>query len=278
MGAFPTAYFRRCAWICLSVGIALTSPQVATLHAQITAFSSQNEHRTGQYVSPVYEGWYKDRDGSIKVVFGYQNLNTEEIVDVPIGPNNKIEPGPADQGQPTHFLTGRQYGLFAVTVPKNALTTELTWTLNVRGHEMSIPANLNPLRANKPMSLTEIRQLVPQPFTRTHIYNLMHRVPTPAGQPALGEQHDGVTDLYIVIAGSGMTTVGGEIPEKKSSNPGEYTGIIKGGETFPLKAGDILEIPPSVPHATSTGPEGMTYMMVKINVGLYPWSIVGMVK
>jgi mannose-6-phosphate isomerase-like protein (cupin superfamily) len=132
--------------------------------------------------------------------------------------------------------------------------------------------------ANKPMNLAEIRQLVPLPYTRTHTYNLMHRVPTPAGQPSLGEQHDGVTDLYIVIAGSGMTTVGGEIPEKKSSHPGEYTGIIRGGETFPLKAGDILEIPPSVPHATSTGPEGMTYMMVKINVGLYPWSIVGLVK
>jgi hypothetical protein len=42
--------------------------------------------------------------------------------------------------------------------------------------------------------------------------------------------------------------------------------------------GDTLEIPPSVPHATSTGPDGMTYVMVKINVGLYPWSIVGMVK
>src|SRR5262249_15889652 len=107
--------------------------------------SGQNEHRTGQYVSPVYEGWYKDSDGSIKVVFGYQNLNTEEIVDVPIGPNNKIEPGPADQGQPTHFVTGRQYGLFAITVPKSAPTTEVRWTLNVHGHQTSIPANLDPL-------------------------------------------------------------------------------------------------------------------------------------
>jgi hypothetical protein len=146
MRGFPTAILlRRCAWTCLSVGIGLTSAHVATLRAQITALSSQNEHRTGQYVSPVYEGWYKDSDGSTKVLFGYQNLNTEEIVDVPIGPNNKIEPGAADQGQPTHFLTGRQYGVFAITVPKNAPATEMTWTLNVHGHQMSIPANLSPL-------------------------------------------------------------------------------------------------------------------------------------
>jgi hypothetical protein len=56
-----------------------------------------------------------------------------------------------------------------------------------------------------------------------------------------------VTDLYIVVVGSGMTTVGGEIPTKVSSRPGEYTGVIKAGETFPLKAGDILEIPQSGP-------------------------------
>lgn len=146
MRGFPTATLLwRCALISLVAGIGLTSAQVATLHAQITAFSGQNQHRTGQYVSPAYEGWYKDSDGSIKVVFGYQNLNTEEIVDVPIGPNNKIEPGPADQGQPTHFLIGRQYGVFAITVPKNAPTTEMTWTLNVHGRQMSIPGNLSPL-------------------------------------------------------------------------------------------------------------------------------------
>src|SRR5262245_13208347 len=132
--------------------------------------------------------------------------------------------------------------------------------------------------ANKPMTLAEIRQLVPLPYTRTHTYNLMHRVPTPAGQPSLGEMHDGVTDLYVVIAGSGATTVGGEIPDKNCSRPGECTGTIKGGETFPLKAGDIREIAPSSPHATLTGPEGMTYMMIKVNVGLYPWSQIGMIR
>jgi hypothetical protein len=40
-------------------------------------------------------------------------------LDIPIGPDNSIEPGGPDYGQPTHFLTGRQYGMFAILVPKD---------------------------------------------------------------------------------------------------------------------------------------------------------------
>jgi hypothetical protein len=114
------------------------------LDAQVTALSAQNQHRKGQSVSPVYEGWYRGGDGLIRVVFGYQNRNTEERLDIPVGPNNKIEPGAADQGQPTHFLTGRQYGVFAVTLPKERSTTEVVWTVTSSGNTFSIPANLDP--------------------------------------------------------------------------------------------------------------------------------------
>ena len=41
---------------------------------------------------------------------------------MPIGPNNRIEPGGPDMGQPTHFLPGRQSGMFIVTVPKEFTT------------------------------------------------------------------------------------------------------------------------------------------------------------
>ena len=36
----------------------------------------------------------------------------------PIGPNNRIEPAAPDMGQPTHFLPGRQWGMFTVPAPK----------------------------------------------------------------------------------------------------------------------------------------------------------------
>src|SRR5262245_9108245 len=62
----------------------------------------------GASVTPAYEGWYPNADGSFSLLLGYYNRNTKEPLDIPIGPNNRIEPGPADQGQPTHFETGRQ--------------------------------------------------------------------------------------------------------------------------------------------------------------------------
>ena len=59
---------------------------------------------------------------------------------MPIGPNNRIEPGGPDLGQPTHFLPGRQVGMFIVTVPKEFTPQQrLTWTITVNGVTNSIP-------------------------------------------------------------------------------------------------------------------------------------------
>jgi hypothetical protein len=41
-----------------------------------------------------------------------------------------------------------------------------------------------------------------------------------------------------------------------------------------VKPGDILSIPPATAHLTHADPGGLSYMLVKINVGMYPWSIV----
>jgi hypothetical protein len=37
------------------------------------------------------------------VLVGYFNRNTQQELDLPIGPANRIEPGGPDMGQPTHF-------------------------------------------------------------------------------------------------------------------------------------------------------------------------------
>ena len=111
--------------------------------------------------------------------------------------------------------------------------------------------------------------------TRTHSFILMHRPePRTASQTPNAEQHEGATDIYFVVAGSGTVTVGGEIDSKRASRPGEYTGPIKGGKPFKLQAGDILDIPPNMPHATVPDSGGMTYVLMKVNVGLYPWSLI----
>ncbi len=47
-------------------------------------------------------------------------------------------------GQPTHFLTGRQYGMFAILVPKDFGNKKLTWTINANGHKTIVTFWLNP--------------------------------------------------------------------------------------------------------------------------------------
>ena len=110
-------------------------------------------HARGELVAPVFEGWFRDQTGILMLSFGYFNRNFAQELDIPIGPDNKIEPGPADQGQPTHFVPRRQWGAFAVPVSREVerrLLSEkrtVTWTLRANGQTVTIPANLGPAYA-----------------------------------------------------------------------------------------------------------------------------------
>ena len=98
----------------------------------------------GQSVTPAFEGWYPNSDGTFNLSWGYMNRNYEELLDVPVGPANRLEPGPPDQGQPTHFLPRRQTGVFTVTVPADFGDRTLTWTLTSNGETVSVPGHLRP--------------------------------------------------------------------------------------------------------------------------------------
>jgi hypothetical protein len=88
----------------------------------------------GQDISPTYDGWEQNDDGSYSLYFGYFNRNAGEEVDVPIGPNNSFDGGVADRGQPTHFYPNRKWWVFKVDVPANwPKEQRLTWTLVTRG-------------------------------------------------------------------------------------------------------------------------------------------------
>jgi hypothetical protein len=110
-------------------------------------------HARGELVAPVFEGWFRDETGTLLLSFGYFNRNFEQHLDIPVGADNKIEPGPADQGQPTHFVPRRQWGAFAVRVAKEveqrllAEKKSVTWTLRANNQTVSIPANLGPTYA-----------------------------------------------------------------------------------------------------------------------------------
>jgi hypothetical protein len=105
---------------------------------------SQIRYASGQDVVPVFEGWERNADGSFTFVFGYMNRNYEEEVDVPVGPNNFLEPGGIDQSQPAHFYTRRQQYVFTVRVPKDWGKKDLVWTLTSHGKTEKAFASLMP--------------------------------------------------------------------------------------------------------------------------------------
>ena len=46
----------------------------------------------GGPVIPIFDGWFENPDGTYDLCFGYFNVNTEEILELPIGEDNFIEP------------------------------------------------------------------------------------------------------------------------------------------------------------------------------------------
>ena len=124
--------------------VAATLVGVLMLTGVALAQVSQLRHWSGQGVAAVYEGFDINPDGSYNMWFGYMNRNFEEEIDLPVGPDNKFEPGGIDRGQPTHFDTRRHKDVFRVIVPKDfGDTTKLTWTLIVHGKAEPIVGTLN---------------------------------------------------------------------------------------------------------------------------------------
>ena len=103
------------------------------LMAASTPLSAQIQYARGQDVTPAYDGWARNPDGTFSLFFGYLNRNFEEELDIPLGTDNNIDPD-ADRGQPTHFYPRRQFFVFKVVVPRDwGLERRVVWTLNIRG-------------------------------------------------------------------------------------------------------------------------------------------------
>lgn len=100
---------------------------------------------SGLSVTPVFEGWYRNADGSYSLSFGYFNRNAEERLNIGVGDSNFVSPGDKNQGQPTFFAPRRQWGVFTVVVPPGFdPKAKVTWTITSRGQTVAIPGSLNP--------------------------------------------------------------------------------------------------------------------------------------
>ena len=101
--------------------------------------------KSGQSVTPAYEGWYENEDGTIALSFGFYNRNSEEVLDIPVGSANRIigtADGESNQGQPTMFPTGRHWGVFTIDIPAGH-DEKVVWHLQNQGKTFAVPANLS---------------------------------------------------------------------------------------------------------------------------------------
>jgi len=133
----------------MSAALILAATSVVSAQLQLPSGPAK---KFGASVTGAYEGWFDNEDGSHSFLVGYYNRNTQQEFDVPVGPNNRIEMvgadnkpgGGPDMGQPTHFLAGRQVGMFTITVPKEFTPQQkLLWTVVVNGETNVIPLRLN---------------------------------------------------------------------------------------------------------------------------------------
>jgi hypothetical protein len=137
------------AWIratCTLVGLAAACVAALPLAAQKSRQPLTLEPLgvTGEAIFPAYEGWGPVKDGSIVLLMGYYNRNNKDSLDIPIGQNNRIEPGGPDYGQPTHFEPSREHGVFAIRVPKDFGSKKLTWTITANGQTSAVSFWTNP--------------------------------------------------------------------------------------------------------------------------------------
>jgi hypothetical protein len=142
--------YRKIVFLCMAAVAALVIWVFGVVAQTPGQASGDAIKESGQSVTGAYEGWYQNPDGTFSLLVGYFNRNSKETFDIPVGPNNRIEPGGPDQGQPTHFLPRRQWGVFTITVPKDFGDKRLTWTIVSNGQTNTIPLNLNSLFVVEP--------------------------------------------------------------------------------------------------------------------------------
>ena len=115
------------------------------LVAQLPTELPSTKFSSGQDVQPYFEGWIHNADGTFDLVFGYFNRNWQEELTIPPGPNNAVEPGGADRGQPTYFLPRRQGWVYRLRVPSDFGKQVATWTITANGKTQRAYGELLPV-------------------------------------------------------------------------------------------------------------------------------------
>ena len=177
-------------------------------------------------ISSTFDGWTRLPDGSYELVFGYMNRNADEI-EIPLGAANQLEPTPADRGQPTAFLPGRQRAAFRIRVPGD-FKGKYTWTLTYAGMTQTATASLDQnysLDVGDPEPPTvkapaDISARVNQPVKLTPIVGAAPRPPVPQNADIVARRSAGapISVWWSKFRGPGTITFG-EGPKTTASGP-----------------------------------------------------------
>jgi len=78
------------------------------------------------------------------------------------------------------------------------------------------------------------------------------------------EVHDAADDVFILLAGSAIFVLGGQLDTPKETQPGEWRapGIL-GGREIKANQGDVIMVPRGTPHRRVTAGQDVTFMLVK---------------
>lgn len=102
--------------------------------------------------------------------------------------------------------------------------------------------------------------------------NSMPTKPAAPGTPVMGFYHNDIAEVYLIVSGNGTWRVGGQLENpkwddnnsrgvKEVRGPG-VVGVLKGYTDQKITGGDILIVPPGVPH--SPGPMMETTKIIRI--------------
>lgn len=79
------------------------------------------------------------------------------------------------------------------------------------------------------------------------------------------ELHETDADLIVVETGAGTLIVGGTMPGAKKTAPGEQRApALEGGNRQKIAPGDILHVPPKLPHQVLVDGAQITYFVLKV--------------
>ena len=82
---------------------------------------------------------------------------------------------------------------------------------------------------------------------------------------AQAELHDASDDVYYVLDGTAILTLGGTLDTPKEVEPGEWRGPkITGGQKVEIAKGDLVVVPRGTPHHRSTLSQDFTMILIKV--------------